>query len=744
MGSGGKGTSTTLTGQNQNQSYSANPAIQASANQALSGAQTAAATPFSQPVAPVAGLNATQNQAFNQIGALQGSAQPYYNQAQGLYNQASQTPNVASFYNPMAANVTAQLQNIFGEQNQQNTGNLVQSAGGIGADRVAVGQADMANQQGLAAGQTYANLYQQATSAAQAQQQAEMGAASGISGLGTASLNAGLQGTSALLGAGNQQQQQTQAQLNAPYQNTLAQLAYQFQTPQYLAGITGGLAPALGGTTTGQQYTNAQTTPAQPSWLSQLLGAGTAGAGLYGALGGGGQSAAYGGGNAFTDAYGGSSANPLPGLTADDYGTGFAGGGKVKFTGGGSVWPVVEGFDDGGQTAEQTDIPGGASGVDPVVPYMPLKAGAGHSGPLTGGMTFAQPSAPAQSGSGSSAGSDIGTAIGTAAKILPLFLKSGGKIKGYDSGGDIDSWDNTALQAGADMPWTLGDRFNAAFPQMGTSADTNEINPTPVPAGTIPLPRPSPIDAPGSHPDAFRLEPGVKAKDDDDDDEDTPAVTAPANVPSTPNQIRAAMMPTAQQPYPDALQRDWGQQAARSPWLALVQAGATMMSTPGPLGTAIGKGLMAGTKSVEDQRKELRSEQELNDKAQQLYEAASDHLDKYNQMTPYERGSLAARNKEIDQGVSSGEKALHARALQYFKMLKGDVNNMSKSDPEILQQAYRLARGQMGGVATTATSPAVGPGSSAASALPDPGQAARQPGKWYIGPTGQPQQWIGQ
>ncbi len=469
-------------------------------------------------------------------------------------------------------------------------------------------------------------------------------------------------------------------------------------------------------------------TPAQPALLSQLAGLGTAGAGLYGALGGGGQSAAYGGGNAFTDAYGGSSANPLAGLTAADYGTGFAEGGDV------------EGFDDGGQTGQQTDIPGGASSVDPVVPYMPLKAGAGHSGPLTGGMTFAQPSAPAAQ-SGSPAGSDIGTAIGTAAKILPLFLKSGGKIKGYDSGGDIDSWDNTAIQAGADMPSVFKDRFNAAFPQMGTSADAGEINPSPIPAGTIPLPRPSPIDAPGSHPDAFRLEPGAKAKDDDD--EDTPAVTAPANVPSTPNQIRAAMMPTAQQPYPDALQRDWGQNAARSPWLALVQAGATMMSTPGSLGTAIGKGLMAGTKSVEDQRKELRSEQELNDKAQQLYEAASDHLDKYNQMTPYERGSLAARNKEIDQGVSSGEKALHARALQYFKMLKGDVNNMSKSDPEILQQAYQLARGQAGGTAAAAP-PGVGPGSSASSALPDPGQTARQPGKWYIGPTGQPQQWIGQ
>jgi hypothetical protein len=105
---------------------------------------------------------------------------------------------------------------------------------------------------------------------------------------------------------------------------------------------------------------------------------------------------------------------------------------------------------------------------------------------------------------------------------------------------------------------------------------------------------------------------------------------------------------------------------------------------------------------------------------------------------------VATRNKEIDQGTSSGEKALHARALQYFKMLKSDVNNMSKSDPEILAQAYQLARGQAGGGTTAAAPTGAGPGSNAASALPDPGPTARQPGKWYIGPTGQPQQWIGQ
>jgi len=46
----------------------------------------------------------------------------------------------------------------------------------------------------------------------------------------------------------------------------------------------------------------------------------------------------YGGGNMFTDEYGGSSSNPLPGLSADDYGSGFGYGGMVRrkrYAGGG-------------------------------------------------------------------------------------------------------------------------------------------------------------------------------------------------------------------------------------------------------------------------------------------------------------------------------------------------------------------------------------------------------------------------
>src|SRR5258705_265079 len=81
------------------------------------------------------------------------------------------------------------------------------------------------------------------------------------------------------------------------------------------------LAPGLGGTTSGM----GSTTGPAPSMLSQILGLGTAGVGAAGGAGAFGGKGSYGGGSPFTgDAYGGSSANPLPGLSASDYGAGYA------------------------------------------------------------------------------------------------------------------------------------------------------------------------------------------------------------------------------------------------------------------------------------------------------------------------------------------------------------------------------------------------------------------------------------
>jgi hypothetical protein len=627
MGSKGASPQVTTT----NQTYTANPLTQGAAGQAIAGAENAAAQPFQMPVAPVAGFNPTQQQAFQQYGQLQNSWQPAFNQGE-VYTAQSAAPitaaDVNNVYNPMAANVTAQLQNIFGEQNVQNQGNLTAKAGGVGADRIAVGMGDLANQQGLAAGQTYANLYQQALQTAMQEKQLQAGAGTQFQAFGTGTLGNNLQATGAINQAGNQQQAQTQAELNAPYQNTLARIAYQFQTPQYLAGITGGLAPALGGTTNGQQ----NVTPSYPSALSQILGIGTAGAGIYGALNGGFSPQQIGN-------IGNMPADQISNAQANAYGQ-------------------AMGFADGGAADDQpppfpgTSVPK-MGGAEPI-PYISMPMGMGHSGPLTGGINTAPPQ-QSTSGSSNSIGSEVSQAIGIAAKIAPfLALKEGGTVPHYDDGGgtSFPYGDVPDLSTLFPPGESFKDRWSGTpFPTTRTPVQSVplEYNPHPIPAGTTPIPTPYPgPDKLGSHPDAIRLDTGKKP-----DDEEEPVSSAPAGPMSIANApasaVMQSMMPRANQPYPQATQRDWGQNMATSPWMALIKAGAAIASTPGPLGVSLAHGISAGAGSLDSQRKELRSEEELNEKAQKLYQDAQVHLDKYNRMTPYEQADVAIRNKELDQ-----------------------------------------------------------------------------------------------
>jgi hypothetical protein len=342
---GSKGSSTTVVNQNQQAQQVPNPYTAAAGQQALLGAQNAAQQPFWLPPAPVAGFSPTQQAAFQNINAIQGQAQPWYNLG-GQFAIGSQTPvtgaDVSQYYNPMAANVTAQLQNIFGQQNLQNTMGLTQAAGGVGADRIAVGQANMANQQGLAAGQTYANLYQQALAAAQQQKQMQANAAYAMGNLGKGAQAANLQGIQAQLGAGGLQQQLAQAQMMSPYNWLQQQFAYPFQANQYLAGIAGGLGPAMGGQTTTQGQTVQTATPAQPSPIGQLIGLGTAGLGMFG-----------GGYNPFAATTPGAYGTPTSGYegaiasTANPYNAvtgqyGFAeGGGVDAYADGGRAIPLI-------------------------------------------------------------------------------------------------------------------------------------------------------------------------------------------------------------------------------------------------------------------------------------------------------------------------------------------------------------------------------------------------------------------
>jgi hypothetical protein len=136
---------------------------------------------------------AALNQGLPGILGTQGTAQPYYDQAANYFGQSASMPDVSSFYNPFAANVMANMQDVFGAQMKGVTGNLIGQAGGVGADRIAVGQSELAKQQGLAAGQTMAGIYGQAQQAAQQQRAQQYAAGQGYGNLGTAAQMARLQ-----------------------------------------------------------------------------------------------------------------------------------------------------------------------------------------------------------------------------------------------------------------------------------------------------------------------------------------------------------------------------------------------------------------------------------------------------------------------------------------------------------------------------------------------------------------------
>lgn len=242
-------------------------------------ARYAAGQPFQMPQAPVAGFNEDQQSAFANMRRDQGLAQPYMQQAGDYFNQSAQpiNPDIGRYLNPFASYVMGGLQDIFGQQRTDSTGRLTQAAGGVGADRIGVAQANLAKQQGLAAGQTLAGIYQPAmqTAVSVAQQDAarQQSAAYGMGQLGTAAQNAALQGNQALLAGGNQQQAQSQAELMAPYNQRVAELEYPFKTAQFLSGINSQTAPGLGGTTT-------NTYPGQSPW-GTIAGLGMTAAGAF-------------------------------------------------------------------------------------------------------------------------------------------------------------------------------------------------------------------------------------------------------------------------------------------------------------------------------------------------------------------------------------------------------------------------------------------------------------------------------
>jgi hypothetical protein len=256
--SGSKGESSS----SQQSSYTPPPWAQAAGAQAMGTAQSLADTPFNIPTQPIASLQPQQTQAFEEVQSAQGMSQPYtnaataQNEAGSAMEMAGGQPNsqLGQYFGQETAGVLPEMQNIFGQQDAQAEGSAVSQAGGLSADRIGVEQAELANQQGLSAGQTLSGIFGQSVSQSQAGQGLEQSAGSNLvnagtamSGLGTAAQTNALTGATAELQSGTLQQQQIQNEENAEYSNVLQQISWPFQTDQYLGSMAAGVTPSMGG-----------------------------------------------------------------------------------------------------------------------------------------------------------------------------------------------------------------------------------------------------------------------------------------------------------------------------------------------------------------------------------------------------------------------------------------------------------------------------------------------------------------
>ena len=605
---GSKGSQTQMT-------YQANPAILGAGTQALGMAQSAANRPFNLPAAPVAGFSNDQNQAFDQTRQAQGMALPYFDAATN-YAIQSGTPitgeDVARNYNPYAQSVFGNLTEEFGRQSRDVTGKLRNAAGGVGADRIAIGQSELARNQGLAYGQTASNLYTQAQQMVQADKARQAQTGFALAQFGPAAQNSFQQGTNQLYGMGSQQQGLAQAQQMADYNLRLQQEGYNFQVPQWLAGITGGLSGAFGGTQT--------KTTAPPPLINQILGAG---AGAYGF----GQGQGWWGGSATggdAGGYYGGSPETNPNLTPMS-----ARGGRIN------------GYADGGAPGmgqEPDVIPGSRS----VVPYMPMLK------PTSGQRPWME-SGKQDSG--------FGTAVKTAgdiAKMAMMFARNGGAVpqsqgggvspysmgQSYAEGGDVmeepiemdqfpGQLDLKARFPGAQERWRQGVDTDAGTGQTGTDFPIGMTAPeAAVPPGAMSFAPPS-QEAPRGDWLAPR---GPQA----------PQGGAPYQPPPAPYDVDSR----------NSAPRNFNR-GAGFPYLAM---GAAMAGSYGSPFNALAQGFGAYGEATSKQREAERHEHDVNLKAEALTKDWQKHLDEFSKMKPYQQA-------EIDL-----KKQLQARQLKQLEL----------------------------------------------------------------------------
>jgi hypothetical protein len=280
MGGGGKGTSSQQS--TTQSSFQPPPWLLEAGQQAVQSGEALQQQPFSIPVQPTAGLSPQQTQAFQEVQNMQGETQAPMEAGMAL-NAAGASPNIGQYFGAESQGVLGEIQNLDAQQMAAATGSAAAQAGGLGADRIAVAQSELANQQNLAAGSTLSGIMGQAVGQAQTGAGLEQSAGSNIANIGNLEQTAGLQGAQAELAAGSLQQSQQQNVLNSQYQNTLQQIGWPYQTTAYLGELASGMAPTMGGVGTSTGYSTMTSSPL--TQMGQIAGLGKGALSGIGGLG---------------------------------------------------------------------------------------------------------------------------------------------------------------------------------------------------------------------------------------------------------------------------------------------------------------------------------------------------------------------------------------------------------------------------------------------------------------------------
>lgn len=262
----------------QNSSYKPTPEAGAFYTDVFNQAR-AAQSPYNPATAKsVAGFTDPQMQAFSQIAGNQGVWQPGVTAGADMVAQAGQgigAADISKFYNPFQSDVIdatlRQMSERDAMQMRDYTANQVAQQG-LGGSGFGIGRAQLMGDQAQARGETIAGLrntgWQQALAAAQADKTRGLAAGQASAGIGQLMSQLGYGDANAMLGAGNQQQQQQQNVLDTASQNALNEQLYPMQQAQWLAGIGAGIGPLMGGTSTGKAEQS------QGKGAGQVLGAG--------------------------------------------------------------------------------------------------------------------------------------------------------------------------------------------------------------------------------------------------------------------------------------------------------------------------------------------------------------------------------------------------------------------------------------------------------------------------------------